>query len=123
MFLFDIEIQLYTLTDDEIQCYHYLFWSLSLCNFFFLKFCGGDETWCRHEVVGEVVEVGPEVTKFKVGDTVGVGLLVGCCKKCRPCEQDIEQYCAKKIWNCNDVYTDGKPTQGGFANFMVVEQK
>ncbi|KAG5625210.1 hypothetical protein H5410_010428 [Solanum commersonii] len=76
-----------------------------------------------HEVVGEVMEVGPEVTKFKVGDIVGVGLLVGCCKTCRPCKQDIEQYCAKKIWNCNDVYTDGKPTQGGFANFMVVEQK
>ncbi|XP_060217255.1 probable cinnamyl alcohol dehydrogenase 1 [Lycium barbarum] len=77
----------------------------------------------RNEVVGEVVQVGPEVTKFKVGDTVGVGLLVGSCKKCRPCKQDIEQYCGKKIWNYNDAYTDGKPTQGGFANFMVVEQK
>ncbi|MCD7472516.1 putative cinnamyl alcohol dehydrogenase 1 [Datura stramonium] len=43
-----------------------------------------------HEVVGEVVEVGTEVNKFKVGDTVGVGLLVGSCKKCRPCKQDIE---------------------------------
>ncbi|KAG6652217.1 hypothetical protein CIPAW_06G169200 [Carya illinoinensis] len=77
----------------------------------------------RHEVVGEVVEVGSTVTKFKVGDTVGVGVLVGCCRNCRPCKADIEQYCNKKIWSYNDVYTDGKPTQGGFAGAMVVDQK
>ncbi|KAG2704128.1 hypothetical protein I3843_06G161100 [Carya illinoinensis] len=76
-----------------------------------------------HEVVGEVVEVGSTVTKFKVGDTVGVGVLVGCCRNCRPCKADIEQYCNKKIWSYNDVYTDGKPTQGGFAGAMVVDQK
>ncbi|KAF5444335.1 hypothetical protein F2P56_036820, partial [Juglans regia] len=76
-----------------------------------------------HEVVGEVVEVGSAVTKFKVGDTVGVGAIVGCCRNCRPCKADIEQYCNKKIWSYNDVYTDGKPTQGGFAGAMVVDQK
>ncbi|KAF5751174.1 carbamoyl-phosphate synthetase 2 aspartate transcarbamylase and dihydroorotase [Tripterygium wilfordii] len=76
-----------------------------------------------HEVVGEVVEVGSEVTKFKAGDVVGVGLIVGSCGSCRPCESEVEQYCNKKIWNYNDVYTDGKPTQGGFAESMVVHQK
>ncbi|XP_050210510.1 probable cinnamyl alcohol dehydrogenase [Mercurialis annua] len=76
-----------------------------------------------HEVVGEVVEVGSEVTKFRVGDTVGVGVLVGCCRDCLPCNTEIEQYCNKKIWSYNDVYTDGKPTQGGFAQSMVVDQK
>ncbi|OIT05258.1 PREDICTED: probable cinnamyl alcohol dehydrogenase 1 [Nicotiana attenuata] len=76
-----------------------------------------------HEVVGEVVEVGSNVTKFNVGDTVGVGVLVGCCRSCRPCNQDIEQYCNKRIWSYNDVYSDGKPTQGGFATSMVVDQK
>ncbi|KAF5745587.1 carbamoyl-phosphate synthetase 2 aspartate transcarbamylase and dihydroorotase [Tripterygium wilfordii] len=76
-----------------------------------------------HEVVGEVVEVGSEVTKFKAGDVVGVGLIVGSCGSCHPCESDAEQYCNKKIWNYNDVYTDGKPTQGGFAESMVVHQK
>ncbi|CAL9022458.1 unnamed protein product, partial [Prunus brigantina] len=30
-----------------------------------------------HEVVGEVVEVGSAVSKFRVGDVVGVGLVVG----------------------------------------------
>ncbi|KAH7836214.1 hypothetical protein Vadar_033745 [Vaccinium darrowii] len=76
-----------------------------------------------HEVVGEVVEVGSSVNKFSVGETVGVGCLVGCCGSCRPCKSDVEQYCNKKIWSYNDVYTDGKPTQGGFAGSMVVDQK
>nr|ADN96180.1 cinnamyl alcohol dehydrogenase [Populus nigra]ADN96188.1 cinnamyl alcohol dehydrogenase [Populus nigra]ADN96192.1 cinnamyl alcohol dehydrogenase [Populus nigra]ADN96196.1 cinnamyl alcohol dehydrogenase [Populus nigra]ADN96228.1 cinnamyl alcohol dehydrogenase [Populus nigra] len=76
-----------------------------------------------HEVVGEVVEVGSDVTKFKVGDVVGVGVIVGSCKNCHPCKSEIEQYCNKKIWSYNDVYTDGKPTQGGFAESMVVDQK
>ncbi|KAG5128447.1 hypothetical protein AAZX31_10G249500 [Glycine max] len=76
-----------------------------------------------HEVVGEVLEVGSNVSRFRVGELVGVGLLVGCCKNCQPCQQDIENYCSKKIWSYNDVYVDGKPTQGGFAETMIVEQK
>ncbi|XP_030544023.1 probable cinnamyl alcohol dehydrogenase [Rhodamnia argentea] len=76
-----------------------------------------------HEVVGEVLEVGSEVTGLRVGDRVGVGVIVGCCRSCTPCKSDIEQYCSKKIWSYNDVYTDGKPTHGGFAGEMVVDQK
>ncbi|KAL4280523.1 hypothetical protein GQ457_03G003320 [Hibiscus cannabinus] len=76
-----------------------------------------------HEVVGEVVEVGSDVAKFAAGEIVGVGLLVGCCRNCRPCDTDREQYCAKKIYSYNDVYTDGNPTRGGFAGSMVVDQK
>src|SRR5689334_19642157 len=30
-----------------------------------------------HEIVGRVTKVGPRVTRFKVGDVVGVGCLVG----------------------------------------------
>ncbi|KAI4295701.1 hypothetical protein L6164_035718 [Bauhinia variegata] len=76
-----------------------------------------------HEVVGQVLEMGSNVSKFRVGDVVGVGLLVECCRNCRACQSDIEQYCSKKIWTYNDVYIDGKPTQGGFAETMVVDQK
>lgn len=75
-----------------------------------------------HEVVGEVVEVGSSVTKFTVGEIVGVGCLVGSCRNCSLCKSDKEQYCNKKIWSYNDVYTDGKPTQGGFAPCMIVDQ-
>lgn len=74
-------------------------------------------------MVGEVVEIGSVVTKFRAGDVVGVGCLVGCCGNCHPCKSEIEQYCNKKIWSYNDVYTDGNPTQGGFAGAMVVNQK
>lgn len=77
----------------------------------------------RHEVAGEVIEVGSNVTKFKVGDAVGVGLVIGSCRDCRACKSDIEQYCKKTIWTYNGVYTDGKATQGGFAENMVVHQK
>ncbi|KAJ4757141.1 Cinnamyl alcohol dehydrogenase [Rhynchospora pubera] len=76
-----------------------------------------------HEVVGEVIEVGPAVSKFQPGDVVGVGVIVGCCRTCTPCKSDVEQYCNKRIWSYNDVYTDGKPTQGGFASTMIVDQK
>nr|AEN03348.1 cinnamyl alcohol dehydrogenase [Liriodendron tulipifera] len=76
-----------------------------------------------HEVVGEVVEVGPDVRKCKVGENVGVGVIIGSCRQCGPCKSNIEQYCSKRIWTYNDVYTDGRPTQGGFASSMIVDQK
>uniref|UniRef100_A0AAU7PIR6 Cinnamyl alcohol dehydrogenase 1 n=1 Tax=Asarum caudigerum TaxID=76084 RepID=A0AAU7PIR6_9MAGN len=76
-----------------------------------------------HEVVGEVEEVGSNVTKFKVGETVGVGCLVGCCRSCEPCNSSKEQYCNKRIWSYNDIYHDGQPTQGGFVPTMVVHQQ
>jgi len=76
-----------------------------------------------HEVVGEVVEVGPEVSRFRPGDLAGVGVVVGSCQNCQPCKSNVEQYCNKRIWSYNDVYTDGKPTQGGFASAMIVDQK
>ncbi|XP_047333193.1 cinnamyl alcohol dehydrogenase 1 [Impatiens glandulifera] len=76
-----------------------------------------------HEVVGKVIEVGSNVTKFKVDDTVGVGCIVGSCRNCHPCKTEKEQYCNKRIWSYNDVYSDGKPTQGGFASEMVTDQK
>nr|ATY69429.1 Cinnamyl Alcohol Dehydrogenase 7 [Asarum sieboldii] len=76
-----------------------------------------------HEVVGEVEEVGSNVTKFRVGEAVGVGCLVGCCRSCEPCNSSKEQYCNKRIWSYNDIYHDGQPTQGGFAPAMVVHQQ
>lgn len=76
-----------------------------------------------HEVVGEVTEVGAEVSRFRVGDLVGSGCIVGCCRQCGSCKANIEQYCNKKIWSYNDVNPDGTPTMGGFASAMVVDQK
>src|SRR3954470_22563652 len=46
-----------------------------------------------HEIVGHVTAVGAEVSKFREGDTVGVGCLVGSCRHCRACDEGLEQYC------------------------------
>ena len=46
-----------------------------------------------HEFVGEVVEVGSKVTKVKVGDFAGVGVLSDSCLECKNCDNDEEQYC------------------------------
>ncbi|KAK6151232.1 hypothetical protein DH2020_016164 [Rehmannia glutinosa] len=75
-----------------------------------------------HEVVGEVVQVGSEVKNFKVGDTVGVGGIVGSCGECILCNSNLEQYCNNRIMTYNHFYKDGTPTQGGFSSAMVVHQ-
>lgn len=46
-----------------------------------------------HEIVGIVKEVGDQVTKHKVGDSVGIGFLVDSCKECENCKEGLEQYC------------------------------
>lgn len=46
-----------------------------------------------HEIVGKVIATGSAVTKFKVGDTVGVGCMVDSCGECQPCRHDEENYC------------------------------
>ncbi len=61
-----------------------------------------------HEVVGQVVRVGANVTNVKVGDTVGVGPNAWSCGDCSACKRDLEQYCVshfvKADWSA--VWTD-----------------
>eukprot|EP00253_Pinus_taeda_P004856 PITA_04856 len=75
-----------------------------------------------HEAVGIVTEIGNDVKKFKVGEHVGVGCIVGSCRRCQACKDRMEQYCNKRTWNYNDVNPDGTPTRGGFASTMVIDQ-
>ncbi|XP_058081246.1 probable mannitol dehydrogenase isoform X2 [Magnolia sinica] len=76
----------------------------------------------RHEIVGIVTQVGPEVSKFKVGDKAGVGCMVGSCKSCSSCEQGSENYCPNMILTYNSTYHDGTMTYGGYSDFLVVNQ-
>src|SRR5690606_2500647 len=46
-----------------------------------------------HEIAGIVTEVGSAVTKFTVGDRVGVGCFVDSCRECDACRDGEEQYC------------------------------
>ncbi|KAL3625110.1 8-hydroxygeraniol dehydrogenase [Castilleja foliolosa] len=75
-----------------------------------------------HEIVGEVTEVGKKVEKFKVGDKVGVGCMVGSCRECEQCTNDLENYCSKMILTYSAPYTDGAITYGGYSDVMVADE-
>lgn len=78
-----------------------------------------------HEIVGIVREVGPKVTKHKVGDKVGVGCLVNSCGECEYCKQGNEHYCINGsvgTYASYDKYGDGKLTQGGYSSHIVVTE-
>ncbi|MGH8677808.1 MAG: NAD(P)-dependent alcohol dehydrogenase [Burkholderiales bacterium] len=74
-----------------------------------------------HEIIGRVTSVGASVTKFKVGDAVGVGCMVDSCGQCAPCKKGLEQYCAQfPIVTYNDPH--GTPTYGGYSSSIVVTE-
>jgi uncharacterized zinc-type alcohol dehydrogenase-like protein len=75
-----------------------------------------------HEIIGKVVAVGKDVTKFKPGDMAGVGCLVDACMECAECQENLEQYCNAAVFTYNsaDPYT-GKSTYGGYSNNIVVK--
>ena len=76
-----------------------------------------------HEIAGVVSEVGPGVTKFAVGDRVGVGCMVDSCRECENCLQGLEQYCLKgMVGTYNAVGRDGEPTYGGYSEKIVVDE-
>lgn len=75
-----------------------------------------------HEIVGLVTKIGNCIQKFKVGDRVAVGVLVGSCRMCDICQQDLENYCPKVIHVQNFTDRDGTRTYGGFSDVIVVDQ-
>jgi len=88
----------------------------------------GDATYPMvpgHEIVGRVLSVGPEVTRFRPGDAVAVGCMVDSCRHCTACEQGLEQYCEE-----GSTYTyagvdrhDHRPTYGGYSEKIVVSDR
>jgi uncharacterized zinc-type alcohol dehydrogenase-like protein len=76
-----------------------------------------------HEIAGVVAEVGPGVTRFAVGDRVGVGCLVDSCRECDNCKAGLEQYCLTGMTlTYNDRDKTGEPTYGGYSTRIVVDQ-
>jgi uncharacterized zinc-type alcohol dehydrogenase-like protein len=78
-----------------------------------------------HEIVGKVTSVGADVSKYKVGDIVGVGCLVDSCRTCEACEANLEQYCLDgptQTYASRDR-VDGTLTMGGYSNAMVVSER
>jgi uncharacterized zinc-type alcohol dehydrogenase-like protein len=77
-----------------------------------------------HEIVGTVARVGAGVTRFRVGDRVGVGCLVDSCRVCNACKSGLEQYCENGwVGTYNGVERDGKTrTQGGYSERIVTDE-
>ena len=78
-----------------------------------------------HEIVGNVIEVGEKVTKYKIGDTVGVGVMVDSCRKCEYCQEGEEQYCENGMtvtYGAPDKFIEGEHTHGGYSEIIVVDE-
>ncbi len=76
-----------------------------------------------HEIAGVVTEVGPGVTKYAVGDRVGVGCMVDSCRECHNCKAGLEQYCTGGVVaTYNGLDKHGEPTYGGYSTSIVVDE-
>lgn len=67
-----------------------------------------------HEIAGDVVRVGNNVTKFRPGDRVAVGADVPC-GECAFCEAGIGN-------NCQINYAMGYQFAGGFAEYVLLNR-
>lgn len=77
-----------------------------------------------HEIAGVVSAIGEKVTKFQIGDLIGVGVFIDSCRECLSCKQGLEQYCEKGMTpTYNGFERDGKtPTMGGYSDSYVVNE-
>jgi uncharacterized zinc-type alcohol dehydrogenase-like protein len=78
-----------------------------------------------HEIAGKITQVGSEVTRWKVGDTVGVGCFVDSCRHCSACKDGEEQYCENGASFTYNGYEQDKktPTYGGYSTRITVDEE
>lgn len=77
-----------------------------------------------HEIIGKISALGNAVDDVTVGQRVGVGCLVGSCRACDACHENLEQYCTNGF-----TMTYGSPTGdpggltfGGYSKRIVVDR-
>lgn len=68
-----------------------------------------------HQIVGTVADIGRAVTKFGINDRVGITWLYWACGKCDFCKTGRENLCNNAKWT-------GKDVNGGYAEYMVIEE-
>jgi len=69
-----------------------------------------------HEVVGRIEALGSRVSKWKIGQRVGVGLVAGEDGVCEPCRRG-------DIVNCQNPVLSGITVDGGYAEVMIAEAR
>jgi len=77
-----------------------------------------------HEVLGRVLRVGKEVTRFKPGDIAAVGCLVDSCGHCASCNEGLEQFCENGFtltYDSDDKILGGH-TYGGYSSLITVTE-
>ncbi|WP_429002639.1 alcohol dehydrogenase catalytic domain-containing protein [Xanthomonas fragariae] len=70
-----------------------------------------------HEIVGRVIEVGAEVSRYRVGDHVAVGCMIDSCQQCDQCHRGKEQLCRE---GNTGTYAGG---EGGYSKHLVVREE
>ena len=68
-----------------------------------------------HQVVGEIVEIGKQASKHKIGDRVGVAWIFSACGECEFCLSGNENLCP-------DFKATGRDAFGGYAEYMTVPE-
>ncbi|WP_034995546.1 NAD(P)-dependent alcohol dehydrogenase [Beijerinckia mobilis] len=100
--------------------------------------CHSDLHWARndwgwtifpavpgHEIIGRVIETGPGVTRYKIGDHVAVGCMVDSCQHCDQCRKGEEQLCREGntgTYGGFDRFTK-EYTLGGYSKHLVVREE
>lgn len=77
-----------------------------------------------HEIAGTVTAIGSSVSKFKVGDLIGVGVFIDSCRTCENCVAGLQQYCLQGMTGTyNQLERDGTTVaMGGYSNYFVVNE-
>jgi propanol-preferring alcohol dehydrogenase len=68
-----------------------------------------------HQIVGRVEKTGRKVSKFKIGERVGIGWIYSACGKCRFCLEGKENLCEKFAATGRDVH-------GGYTQYIAVPE-
>jgi propanol-preferring alcohol dehydrogenase len=69
-----------------------------------------------HEIVGEVLAMGRDVTRFATGNRVGVPWLGSTCGSCRYCRSGLENL-------CDDPQFTGYTLDGGYAEYVAADAR
>ncbi len=78
-----------------------------------------------HEIVGRVASHGPNATRFREGDLVGVGCIVDSCRSCPECRAGHEMFCEKGVTFTFDSFDQNTKTwtYGGYSTNIVVDER